>query len=75
VSAAVVKGIGGIVSPILPVGEVYHKRLVPAAVSGAAISWRQYVNKVVVKGAEGVESTVTVISVLGLSQEPSVWLT
>lgn len=42
-----------------PVGVVYHKRLVPVAVSGVAVAPRQYTTGVVTAGAAGGGSTVT----------------
>jgi hypothetical protein len=69
----VVEGVGAETLPVPPVEVVYHNNPVPVAVSGAAVSFWQYVTGVTA-GASGKAFTVTTISALGLSQ-PIVWLT
>jgi hypothetical protein len=69
----VVDGVGAIVALLPPVAVVYHAKLVPIAVNALAVASWQYEGEVAV-GAAGCVLTVTVISVLGLSQ-PLFWLT
>ena len=69
----VVEGVGAVTLPVPPVAVVYHNNPVPVAVSGAAVSFWQYVTGVTT-GASGKAFTVTTISALGLSH-PIVWLT
>ena len=74
--AVVVEGIGAVALPVPPVATVYHRRLVPVAVSAVAVSLRQYVTGVVTVGAAGNGLTVTTITALGLWQPFAfVWLT
>ena len=68
-----VLGVGAVVSAVPPVAVVYHSRLVPVALSVFAVVFWQKLGEMAV-GAEGWVLTVTVISVLGLSQ-PLFWLT
>jgi hypothetical protein len=74
--AVAVEGVGAVTLPVPPVAVVYHKRAVPVAVRGTAVSFWQYVTGVVTEGATGKLFTVTTISALGPSQLlPLVWLT
>jgi hypothetical protein len=71
-----VEGVGAVTLPVPPVATVYHKRPVPVAVRGEAVSFWQYVTGDVTTGADGKAFTVTTISALGLSQLLTlVWLT
>jgi len=36
-----VEGVGAVALPVPPVATVYHRRFVPVAVSGIAVSFRQ----------------------------------
>jgi hypothetical protein len=75
-SAVVVEGVGAVALPVPPVAVVYHNRLVPVAVSGAAVAPWQYVTGDITTGADGKTFTVTTISALGPSQLLAfVWLT
>jgi hypothetical protein len=62
VPADTVDGVGATGSPVPPVGDVYHKRFEPVAVSGEAVAPWQYVTGVITVGADG-ELTVTVVAV------------
>ena len=68
VPAVVVDGVGAVVLPVPPVATVYHKRLVPVAVSAVAVAFWQYVTGLAAVGAAGIAFTFTVIAALGLSQ-------
>ena len=70
--AAVVTGVGAEARAVPPLDDMYHLRLLPVAVSGVAVSFKQYSTGDVAVGA-GVSLIVTLISALGLSQpEPTV---
>ena len=67
----VVDGVGGVEEPVPPVAAVYHNKLLPVAVSIPAADPSQYLTGLITAGAASAALTVTVIGVLGLSQEPS----
>jgi len=74
--AVAVEGVGAVALPVPPVATVYHRRFVPVAVNGVAVSFRQYSTGVVTAGAAGKAVTVTTITALGLSHPFAfVWLT
>lgn len=65
---AVVSGVGASELPVPPVDAEYHNKLVPVAVNGVAVAFKQYETGVVTTGAEGKALMVTTISALELSQ-------
>lgn len=73
--AVAVEGVGAVEFPVPPVEAAYHDKFAPLAVNGMAPSFRQYPTGVVTVGAKGNVLTVTTITALGLSHEPTVWLT
>lgn len=74
VPATLVDGVGVVADPVPPVGVVYHKRLVPTATSGLAISNWQYV-ALVGTGSCGLGYTIAFIGTRGLSHVLRFWLT
>jgi len=71
-----VDGVGAVELPVPPVATVYHRRVVPVAVIGTAVSFWQYCTGVVTVGAAGRALTVTTICALGPSHPLAfVWLT
>ena len=69
---AAVEGVGEVTEPTPPTAAAYHSKLVPVALSAAAVAPWQYITDEVTVGAAGVGFTVTVIAALGPSQVPVV---
>ena len=57
--------------PILPLGKLYHNRLVPVAVNAVAVAFWQYAMGVVTIGAFGI-ALIVIVAVGVIVQLPTV---